>query len=256
MSPKSFILAVSLLSVYAGIACASPVPPSACSACASDTVETVSSSEPSVLSQATETPCREDQPDIVLAVPSSTEFSAPVTAALSDGWASGGARPVDLPPLPGGLALAFLGFLCLSAVRDRAFWYGAAVRTVTLAHAGVCALPRLAASLSSNVLPGLAPSWCLAGDSAHLRPRIVWPEIEFVGLLRRLASKAADSAPSVPMPFGQVSLIAVGNPLSGPAAFSFCPAAVAPRGRFVLDFSGAAGVLRLRCFTNRKQVVG
>jgi len=60
------------------------------------------------------------------------------------------AQVISLPPVPGALFMALVGFLCVSLIRDRKVWLAVATTILWAGHIGITTLPRLASHLAGK----------------------------------------------------------------------------------------------------------
>lgn len=133
----------------------------------------------------------------------------------------------ELPGVPNAMILTLAGLACIALVRDRRQWTAAIAKLVRLTRAGACALPRLAWSLRSAASFGFQTCARLKALPLDLGARVIAPEIEFVGLLRRVTAGADSFETSVRI-VASLVLDAARPHVLRPAAFSFSAAAFGP----------------------------
>jgi len=114
----------------------------------------------------------------------------------------------SLPPAPGTFLMAFVGFLCVSLVKDRRIWLAILSGVLWVSQAGISLLPQLALNLSAKALPQKqSSSHCLARSYEPKRSNRLRSDIEgtrYVGLLRHL--DGIPNAETSSLPFTKVRL--------------------------------------------------
>jgi len=111
-----------------------------------------------------------------------------------------------LPPAPGTFLMVFVGFLCVTLVKDRRIWLAILSGMLWAGQAGISLLPQLALNVSGRALSdNQSSSQCLARPYEPKHPNRLRSDIEgtrYVGLLHHLAG--IPNAETSPMPFIKV----------------------------------------------------
>ena len=150
----------------------------------------------------------------------SEEFNKPsVTFSVSPATVI---RVKALPPVPGTLLMVFVGFLCVSLVKDRRIWLATLSGLLWAGQAGISLLPHLALNVSER---GLSENQSSSHYLAHLyetkHPNRLRSDIEgtcYVGLLRHLAGIPNAGTLSIP----RIKVWHKLKQASGRMSLSFC----------------------------------
>ncbi len=130
----------------------------------------------------------------------SEEFNKPpVTFSVSPATVIGAKA---LPPVPGTLLMVFVGFFCVSLVKDRRIWLVTLSGLLWAGQAGISLLPQLALNVSERGLSeNQSSSYYLACLRKPKHPNRLRSDIEgtcYVGLLRHLAGIPNAETSSIP----------------------------------------------------------
>ena len=103
---------------------------------------------------------------------------------------------------PGTFVLVLVGFIFFLLVEERRRWASAARIVFAAGQAGLDALPRVAQHLGSGFRPALAAVGLACPENREVCFEGFTPEIDFIGLLRRIVARAAgksdcDARPAV-----------------------------------------------------------
>jgi len=144
-------------------------------------------------------------------------------------------RVKALPAAPGTLLMVFVGFLCVSLVKDRRIWFSILSGLLWAGQAGISLLPQLALNVSGRALNANQSSYhylaCLYEPKHPNRLRCDIEGTRYAGLLRHLAG--IPNAETSSMPFIKVRHEHKQD--SGRMPLSFCRRTCSP-GKSVQSF--------------------